>query len=117
MNPSAILSILLALSVAGNAWQFHIHDKLVATAATAEQISRDTKAAADACSASVDNLATEGRKQREDTLAAIKAQQPAIESLRSAANLALLAKPINPKDLCSSLDTYLRAEIRKEHQP
>ncbi len=117
MNPTVILGILLALSVLGNGYQYHEHDKLVATAATAETVGRGVQAAADACSTSVANLATQGLNQRKETLDAIAKLGPQIEGYKRASTLALLAKPDNPADLCGSLLGYLQREVHKEHAP
>lgn len=114
MNPTTILGLLLAISVALNGWQYHTHGLDVAKVATAEQLGRDTRAAADACSASVDSLAEQGRDQRKETLAAIAAIGPQIDGYRRASNLALLARPDNPADLCGSLAAFLQREIREE---
>ncbi len=114
MNLTTVLGLLLAISVAGNLWQYHEHDVVVTRAATAEQLGRDTRAAADACTASVNNLAEQGRAQRKETLAALAALAPQIEATKRSAQLALLARPDNPADLCGSLADYLRREIRKE---
>jgi len=114
MNPTILLAILLAISVAGNGWQYHEHGKDLIRIGTTEQLTADTKAAADACSASVDDLARKGATQHAAVLASLAAQAGKVAGLEGAAIAALNAKPADPSDLCKSVALYLRDEIRKE---
>lgn len=110
----AILGILLALSAAGNAWQFKRGEAMLEAKATAEQLNRDTKAAASACSAGVDRLDKAGaarQKRLEDAMATVA---PKVAILQEASLVALSARPDNAQDLCGSLTRYLQREIKTE---
>ena len=113
---AAILGILLAVSVAGNAWQFHHGEKLVAAKAATEQLATDTKAAAEACSASVDRLDKAGKARQGKLEAALKSVAPAIAKDQKAALDALKARPSDPANLCGSLEKYLRDQIKAERK-
>lgn len=114
MNPTILLAILLALSVAGNAWQYNQHSEDMVKIGTTEQLAADTKAAAEACSAGVTSLETDGKKRHADLLARIAAQSGQVADLKGASIAALNARPADAGDLCKSLELYLRGEIRKE---
>lgn len=114
MNPTILLAILLALSLAGNAWLFNDRDKQIAVSAKTDQLARDTKAAADACTEGVTDLETAGKRRHADLVAKLAAQSGEVSALKGAAIGALNAKPADPADLCKSIELYLRAEIRKE---
>lgn len=114
MNPTILLAILLVLSVAGNGWQYHEHGKDLVKIGTTEQLGADTKHAAETCSASVDDLATQGKTRHAELLASLQAQAGKVADLKGAAIAALNAKPADPADLCKSLEIYLRAQIKSE---
>lgn len=114
MKPTILLAILLALSVAGNGWQYHEHGKDLIKIGTTEQLAADTQAAADACSASVDNLATQGKTRHSELLASLQAQAGQVAGLKGAAIAALNAKPADWADLCKSLEIFLREQIKAE---
>ena len=114
MNPTILLAILLALSVAGNAWQYNQHSGDMIKIGTTEQLAADTKAAADACTAGVTDLETAGKRRHADLVAKLAAQSGEVSALKGAAIGALNAKPTDPADLCKSIELYLRGEIRKE---
>lgn len=113
MSLTQLLALLLAISVAGNAWQFHDHDKAVAAVATAEQLNTDTKAAAQACSASVDGLAADSKARSARIEQQLAGWSGRILELQGASIEALAARPANPADLCGSITQYLQAQIRK----
>jgi len=117
MNPTILLAILLFLSVAGNAWQYNEHSQDMVKIGTTEQLAADTKAAAEACSTSVDNLAKKGATQHATVLANLAAQAGKVAGLEGAAIAALNAKPADPADLCKSLELYLRGQIKAERGP
>ena len=114
MSPTIILGILLAISVAGNAWQYHEHDKLVAKAASFEQANGTLAAGVTACSDSVDNLDKEQRRRFGAMMTELQDSLPRIKSLQHDALAALQARPADPKDLCGSLLQELRARIKQE---
>ncbi len=118
MSPTQViiiaLGILLAVSAAGNAWQYHEHDKAIEAVATAKQLNADTTKAAKACGDSVDKLATDTRARGTRLEAALAGQKGKIESLETQAIAALSAKPANPADLCGSAVLFLKGEIAKE---
>lgn len=114
MSPLAILGILLALSVAGNAWQYHEHTVDSVKFGTTKQLADDTKAAAQACSDGVDALQKQGAGTRTAIIAALQGESARIKGLQQDALTALAARPDNPADLCGSLDRYLKAQIAKE---
>lgn len=113
----AILGILLAISAAGNAWLFQRQDAAGKAEAKAEQLFRDTKAAAGACTASVDTLAKAGNTRQARLEAALKAVAPAVAKDQQAALKALAARPDDPRDLCASLARYWKREIEAERGP
>lgn len=110
----AVMAVLLALSAAGNAWQFKHGEAAIEAAATATQMNTDTKAAATACSSSVDALGKAGDKRQTDLLAALKGVAPRVAALQAESLKAMGAKPDDPKDLCGSLERYLRGQIKSE---
>ena len=110
----AILGVLLALSTAGNAWQYHEHDKIITAEATAQQLNRDTANAAKTCSASVDNLAAAGTAREKRLIGAMANIAPTVAAGQKEALNALAAKPDNPNDLCGSLQRFLSAGIKAE---
>jgi len=110
----AILGVLLAISVAGNAWQYHEHDKLIEAKATALQLNEDTKGAAQACTASVKTLADDSRRRQGDLATKVGEISGAVGAMQKKANQALQAKPDNPADLCGSLERYWKARIVEE---
>jgi len=109
-----ILGLLLALSVAGNGWQYHEHGKDLIKIGTAEQFAADTMAAAKTCSDSVDNLAAKAATQHASVLASLRAQASQVAALKGATIAALNAQPADPADLCQSLEIYLSAQIKAE---
>ncbi|OHC66980.1 MAG: hypothetical protein A3H93_18120 [Rhodocyclales bacterium RIFCSPLOWO2_02_FULL_63_24] len=114
MSPLTVVGLLLALSVAGNAWLFNSRDVALAERATFEHASKDTAVAAKACSDGVEGLAADGKKRHADLLTRIKAQAGQVAALEGASIAALNARPADPGDLCKSLAQYLAGEIRKE---
>lgn len=110
----AILGVLLALSVAGNAFLFHERDKIMQKEATVSQLAADVKQQAAVCTASVDNLAEEGKKRDAHLGAKLDAIAPKVAELQKEQFAALSARPDNPHDLCGSLARYWSQEIAKE---
>ncbi len=108
------MAIALALSAAGNAWQFHRNGVLIAEGAKTEQARVDTLGAATACSASVDTLAAKSGQQATDLKTALAGIAPAVSKAQGEAIRALAAKPSNPNDLCGSLAVYLKTQIQAE---
>lgn len=114
MSPMVILGILLAISVAGNVWQYHEHTVDSIRLGTTKQLADDTKAAAQACTQGVLDLDKAGKaRQRrlEDALAAVA---PKVAQEQQAAIAALQARPDDPKDLCGSLERWWKARIAEE---
>lgn len=107
-----VLGILLALSAAGNAWQYHQHGRDLVRIGTTEQLADDTKAAAAACSRGVEDLAQAGRDRHDEVLARLAAQAGQVADLQRRSVAALNAQPADPNDLCKSLERYLREQIR-----
>lgn len=115
MNPFVIvLGVLLAVSAAANAWLLRERDGALEQVATAKQLNADTAAAAQACSASVDALASDTRARSKRLDAMLSHFSGRMLTLQTEANDALRARPSDPKDLCKSIGDYWRAEIRKE---
>jgi len=114
MNLVQIVGLLLAISIAGNAWQWHAHDKAVFAEASAKQLAADTRASAEACSSSVKELKLAGERRDESLAAAMSAIAPAVARQQKAALEVLAAKPRNSADLCGSLLEYLRGQIKIE---
>lgn len=110
----AILAILLALSAAGNAYQYNEHTKDAVKFGTTSQLAADTKAAAGACTNSVRDLAKAGQTRQGELLKALAGVAPKVTALEAAATVAARVKPDDPKDLCASLERYLKGEIKKE---
>lgn len=114
MNPIVILGLLLALSFAGNLWLFHDRDKSIMAVATAKQLNTDTKTAAATCTASIDGLAKDSKIRHKALADAIGLTGVRVAELQGQANQALQAKPDDPKNLCASLERYLKARIVEE---
>ena len=110
----AILGVLLALSSAGNAYQYRENGQLQAKAGAVEQMAKDSKEAAQACTTGVENLAKAGRTRGKALLDAMKAAEPKVASLEAAASVAARAKPDDPQNLCASLERYWKAQIKAE---
>jgi hypothetical protein len=114
INPTILLTIALALSVAANAWLFNSRDKAIVAGAVTEQARKDTAAAAQACSTSVDALASDGKARHADLIKRMQAQAGEVAALEGASIAALNVRPADPGDLCKSLAQYLAGEIKKE---
>lgn len=118
MSPTTValvvLGVLLALSSAGNAYFWHERDGLLQREATVQQLERDTRAAANRCTASVDDLAKKGAERDKRIQAAIASVAPRVQAEQRAAMEILASRPDDPKDLCGSLARLLRAEIKRE---
>ena len=118
MSPASIglivLGVLLALSTAGNAWFWHERDGLLQREATVTQLQRDTKEAANTCTKSVEDLGKKGAERDRRLAQALERVAPQVAADQKAALAALTAKPDDPKDLCGSLERYLRAQIRAD---
>ena len=110
----AVLGILLALSAAGNAYQYHQAGKLQVRIGTTKQLADDTKAAATACSAGVDRLETAGTNRQKALDAALRGIAPKVLALQEASLLAGRAQPDQPSDLCGSLTRYLQGQVKAE---
>lgn len=108
------VAILLALSTAGNAWQFHRHEATLEAKAATEQLAKDTTEAAKACTRGVDDLARAGRIRGQALLQAMRGAAPKVAALEAAASVAARAKPDAPSDLCGSLERYWKAQIKAE---
>lgn len=111
MSPVIALAIALAISLAGNAWLFHDRDKAIEARAAVGQLQADTKAAADACTQSVDKLASASRAQEKRLQEAIDGARGQVAWLQTEALKAGQARPDNPQDLCGSLERYLRGQL------
>ena len=109
---TAILGVLLAISAAGNAWQFQHGEGLLEAKAAATQLNKDTTAAAAACTAGVDRIEKAGTTRQERLEAALRSIAPRVAKLNAEAIVASRAKPDDPRDLCGSLERYLRAQIK-----
>ena len=118
MNPATIglivLGVLLALSASGNAYFWHERDGLLQREATVTQLQRDTKEAANTCTRSVEDLGKKGAERDRRLAQALERVAPQVAADQKAALAALTAKPDDPKDLCGSLERYLRAQIRAD---
>lgn len=110
----AILGLLLALSAAGNAWQFHHGEKIVAAKAAMEQLAADTKEAAQACTRGVDDLAKASRTRGLALAELMRQVAPKVAQMQEASLVALQARPDNPQDLCGSLQRYLQGQIKAD---
>lgn len=109
-----ILGVLLALSSAGNVYQYHQHTTDSVKFGTTSQLAADTKAAAGACSKSVDDLAKAGKTRQAELLKALAGVAPKVSALEAAATVAARVKPDDINDLCGSLGRYWKREIAKE---
>jgi len=109
-----ILGVLLAVSAAGNAWLFRERTALLVRDGTVTQLAADTKAAASACSASVEGLDKAGKQRQRDLIAALKGIAPQVARGQQEALSALAAKPDDPQDLCGSAQRYIARELAAE---
>lgn len=117
MSPVVILGILLAVSVALNGWQYREALQDATKYGATEQLATDTKAAASACSAGVDRMEKAGTGRQARLEAALKGIAPTVAKLNADAIVASRAKPDDPKDLCGSLERYLRAQVKAGAAP
>lgn len=111
---AAALAVMLAISAAGNAYLWSERDGLIRRDATVTQIAADTKASAASCSSSVDKLAKSGQDRDKRLEAALRGVAPQVRADLEASQRALQARPDDPKDLCGSLERYLRRSIKDE---
>jgi len=109
-----VLGVLLAISTAGNAYFWHERDGLIQREATVQQLQRDTREAANTCTRSVEDLGKKGAERDQRLAAALSRVAPAVAADQRAALAALAAKPDDPKDLCGSLERYLRRQLEAE---
>ena len=118
MTPSqgaiVVLATVLAISVAGNAWLFHDRTQLLVRDGAVTQLAKDTKGAADACSAGVDGLAKDSKARGARIEKTLQGETGRILELQHESLDAQRARPANPADLCGSLDVYLTEQIRKK---
>lgn len=118
MNPMlmgiVVLSVLLAVSSAGNFYQYRQALEDATRYGTTKQLAEDTKAAAGACTKSVDDLAKKGDARARRLEDALKAVAPTVSRNQAEAIAALRAQPDDLKDLCGSLGRYWKREIEAE---
>lgn len=111
MNPLAILGVLLAVSLSGNAWLLHVNSGLHAENGAITQAQADTKQVAQACGASVNALATAAEQRHAATQEALQKIAPKLKALNSSVVQTLNAKPADPADLCKSALSLAKAAI------
>jgi len=116
MNLTAILGVMLTLSIMANGWLFHQRDKAIAAEATAAQLNNDTKNAAKACTDSVNVLVQKGDERQTRLEAALKSIAPKVAQDQRSALSALNAKADNVADLCGSLQRYWQGEIKRDRE-
>lgn len=120
MSPLQIVALLLGipllLSIAGNAYFWHERDSLIQREATVTQLQADTKAAASACTASVDSLSEKSENRGKRLESVMLAIAPRVAAEQRAALQALQARPDDPKDLCGSLSRFLTKSILEERK-
>lgn len=120
MNPAiigvAVLSALLVASAALNAWQYRHNEALNQEKAQAVAAAEQAQATGKACSDSVDNLAKDGKRRTQAVLAALQAESQRIKGLQHDALKVLQTQPANPKDLCASVELFLRDAIKAERE-
>lgn len=114
MNISAVLGVVLAISLAGNAGLGFLLQSAWKDAARFESEKNIAIGGAKACTDSIDNLASEGKKRQQAILRAIAASAGKVDQLRAESQTALAAKPDDPNDLCGSAMRYLQREIQRE---
>ena len=111
-----VLGILLAVSAAGNAYQYSRALEDATRYGTTKQLAEDAKAGATACTASVDKLADAGKARQARLERALLAVAPAVRADQEAALRALTAKPDDASDPCGSLERYWKAQIKAERE-
>src|SRR5688572_33000393 len=109
-----IFGTVLAVSLAGNAFMFHLYTGTLEEKGQAESAVAQWQATANTCTDSVDKLARDGEKRQKELLNRITTESSRIKGLQHDALTALSAKPENPQDLCGSLVKYLQGDIRNE---
>lgn len=107
---------MLGLSLAANVWLFNSRDSALEDLASQKLVSTSYQAAAGTCSESVDKLAAFGKGQGKAILDKLDTEATRIKSLQQDAITAARAKPDDPKDLCGSIERYLKSQIREEHK-
>lgn len=110
------LGVALAISLLSNVWLFNSRDSALEKVAQFETANQTLTTASKTCSDSVDNLAKEGVKRRNETIAAFAKEAARIKVLQQDALTVLNAKPIDPNDLCKSVLVYLQSELKKERR-
>lgn len=102
MNPLMLLSILLALSSAGNLYQYHENGKLHTELGGLKTANAAANNAAQACSSSIDKLTTATDDRAKTLLAAMQRINPQLRALQAGVTQTLNKQPIDPSDLCKS---------------
>lgn len=113
-SPTLLLALALGLSMLANTWLFNSRDNALTEAATQRQANVQLKAAAEACTASVDALARASARQGTRLENLIAGESGRILTLQHQANDALAARPAFPADICKSVEAAMRAEIVKD---
>lgn len=112
--PLIVLGVLLAVSVAGNAYLFRERTSIIEAKATAEQLNRDTAASAKTCSDGVERLSADTRRRQDGLKASLEAASGRIAALQAQAMIAGQARPDDSADLCGSLERFWRREMARE---
>ena len=114
MYAIGILALLLALSAAGNVFLWKHGEALKQEMGAVQQLATDAKAAGEACSKGVEDMAKAAGTRQKRLETALAAVAPEVRRAQSDALAALSAKPDNAADLCGSLERYLRSQIKAE---
>ena len=113
-GPTAILALLLALSAAGNVFLWKHGEALKQEMGAVQQLAADAKAAGEACSKGVEDMAKAAGSRQKRLEAQMAAVAPEVRRAQADSLAALQAKPSDPANLCASLEKYLREQVKAE---
>ena len=111
LSPLAILGILLALSIAGNAALFKLRDAAIQDAATAQSAYQQAVASALQCSEGVKKLALATADREKRAKDAVRAAQGARAKADARALQTLQTPPSVPEDACKSAEVLNSAKL------
>lgn len=110
MNPTIILGILLAISVAGNALLGKLYVVAREDLGRQEQATAEARAAGLACSAGVEKLATDAKARQKKAATAIAAARKSEAAAHTRA-LTILATAPTDADPCKAASALNASEI------
>lgn len=115
LRPTVILGILLALSVAGNAALYKLHTHDLEKIGSLEQLAKDARADAKACSDGVKKLREAAAAREKETAKALKAAEAKAREADKRADATLQERPVDA-DTCDSALELNQRKAKERHK-